>query len=76
MEIQQSPYIILSLYQPLNPQGLKLGKRTQQNLNFSHFCKFEKKTKNPWILTKRVYRVVDIHIDLHVITFTCITSYS
>lgn len=75
MEIHQSPYIILSLYQPLNPQGPKLGKRNQKIQNSLIFVSLRKKQK-PWILTKRVYRVVDIHIDLHVITFTCITSYS
>lgn len=76
MEIQRSLYITLSLYQPLNPQGLKLGKRNQKIKNSLIFVSLRKKPKKPWILTKRVYRVVDIHIDLHVITFTCITSYS
>lgn len=45
MEIHQSPYIILSLYQPLNPQGPKLGKRNQKIKNSLIFVSLRKKTK-------------------------------
>lgn len=49
MEIQRSLYITLSLYQPLNPQGLKLGKRNQKIKNSLIFVSLRKKQK-PWIL--------------------------
>lgn len=42
MEIHQSPYIILSLYQPLNPQGPKLGKRNQKIKNSLIFVSLRK----------------------------------
>lgn len=45
MEIHQSPYIILSLYQPLNPQGPKLGKRNQKIKNSLIFVSLRKKPK-------------------------------
>lgn len=45
MEIQRSLYITLSLYQPLNPQGLKLGKRNQKIKNSLIFVSLRKKTK-------------------------------